>query len=34
MSLILCRQEPVTSPFFIEELGIHIHTTPELFFLI
>lgn len=21
MSLILCRQEPVTSPYFVEELG-------------
>lgn len=34
MSLILCRQEPVTSPFFIEELGIHIHSSQELCYVI
>lgn len=34
MSLMLCRQEPVTSPFFIEELGIHIYSSQELSYVI
>lgn len=34
MSLILCRQEPVTSPYFIEELGIHIYSSQELCYVI
>ena len=25
MSLILCRQEPVASPYFVEELGVHLY---------
>ena len=27
MSLILCRQEPVTSPYFVEELGVHLYSS-------
>ncbi len=34
MSLILCRQEPVTSPYFIEELGVHIYSSQELCYVI
>ncbi len=34
MSLILCRQEPVTSPYYIEELGIHISSSQELCYVI
>lgn len=34
MSLILCRQEPVTSPFYIEELGVHIYSSQELCYVI
>lgn len=34
MSLILCRQEPVTSPYYIEELGIHIYSSQELCYVI
>lgn len=34
MSLMLCRQEPVTSPYFIEELGIHIYSSQELCYVI
>ena len=30
MSLILCRQEPVTSPYFVEELGVHLYSSQEL----
>ena len=34
MSLILCRQEPVTSPYYIEELSIHIYSSQELAYVI
>ena len=34
MSLILCRQEPVTTPYYIEELGIHIYSSQELCYVI
>ena len=34
MSLILCRQEPVTSPYYIEELGVHIYSSQELCYVI
>lgn len=34
MSLILCRQEPVTSPYYVEELGIHIYSSQELCYVI
>lgn len=34
MSLILCRQEPVESPYYIEELGIHIYSSQELCYVI
>ena len=34
MSLLLCRQEPVPSPYFIEELGIHIYSSQELCYII
>ena len=34
MSLILCRQEPVTSPYFVEELGVHQYSPQELHYVI
>lgn len=34
MSLLLCRQEPVTTPFYIEELGIHLYSSQELCYVI
>ena len=34
MSLYLCRQEHVTSPYYIEELGIHIYSSQELCYVI
>ena len=34
MSLILCRQEPVRHPFYIERLGIHIASSQELCYVI
>ena len=34
MSLILCRQEPVSTPFYIEDLGIHIYSSQELCYVI
>lgn len=34
MSLILCRQEPVANPLFIEELGIHIYSSQELCYVV
>ena len=34
MSLLLCRQEPVTAPFYIEELGIHLYSSQELCYVI
>ena len=34
MSLILCRQEPVTSPYFVEELGVHLYASQELNYVI
>ena len=34
MSLILCRKEPVTRPYWIEPLGIHIYSSQELCYVI
>lgn len=34
MSLILCRQETCKHPYFIEHLGIHIASSPELCYVI
>lgn len=34
MSLLLCRQEPVIYPYYIEELGIHICSSQELCYVI
>lgn len=34
MSLILCRQEPVKHPYYIDVLGIHIHSSQELCYII
>ena len=34
MSLILCRQEPVKHPYYIENLGIHIYSSQELCYVI
>lgn len=34
MSLILCRQESVDSPYYIEELGIHLYSSQELCYVI
>lgn len=34
MSLILCRKEPVTKPYWIEALGIHIWSSQELCYVI
>lgn len=34
MSLILCRQEQVKHPFFIDKLGIHIYSSEELCYVI
>lgn len=34
MSLILCRQEPVNHPYYIDVLGIHIHSSQELCYVI
>ena len=34
MSLILCRQEPVTVPYPLEELGIHLYSSQELCYVI
>lgn len=34
MSLILCRQERVEHPFPVEDLGIHIHSSQELCYVI
>ena len=34
MSLILCRQEPVKIPLYIEDLGIHIYSSQELCYVI
>ena len=34
MSLILCRQEQVTFPYYIEELGVHIYSSQELCYVI
>ena len=34
MGLILCRQEPVKHPFYIERLGIHIYSSQELCYVI
>ena len=30
MSLILCRNEPVKQPLYIEKLGVHIYSSQEL----
>ena len=34
MSLILCRHEPVKHPYYIDVLGIHIHSSQELCYVI
>ena len=34
MSLLLCRQEPVKHPYYIEVLGIHIYSSQELCYVI
>ena len=34
MSLILCRQEPVQHPYYIDVLGIHIYSSQELCYVI
>ena len=34
MSLILCRHEPVEHPYYIDVLGIHIHSSQELCYVI
>lgn len=34
MSLLLCRQEHVTHPFYVEELGIHLYSSQELSYVI
>lgn len=34
MSLILCRQEPVKHPYYIDVLGIHIQSSQELCYII
>ncbi len=34
MSVILCRKEQVSHPFFIENLGIHVYTSQELCYAI
>lgn len=34
MSLILCRQEPCKRPYYIERLGIHIASSPELCYVL
>lgn len=34
MSLIVCRQEPVKHPFYIERLGLHIASSQELCYVI
>lgn len=34
MSLILCRQEAVTAPYPLEELGIHLYSSQELCYVI
>ena len=34
MSLILCRQEPVKHPYYIDVLGVHIHSSQELCYVI
>lgn len=34
MSLILCRQEPCKHPYYIERLGFHISSSPELCYVI
>ena len=34
MSLLLCRYEPVKHPYYIEILGIHIHSSQELCYVI
>ena len=33
-SLILCRQEPVKIPLYIEDLGIHIYSSQEICYVI
>ncbi|MCI8512918.1 MAG: hypothetical protein HFE83_13170 [Lachnospiraceae bacterium] len=34
MSLLLCRQEPVENPFYIEELGLYLYSSQELSYVI
>ena len=34
MSLLLCRQEAVTRPYYMETLDIHLHSSQELCYVI
>lgn len=34
MSLLLCRQEPVENPYYMEVLGIHLYSSQELSYVI
>lgn len=34
MSYILCRQEPVETPYYMEELGLHLYSSQELCYVI
>lgn len=34
MSLLLCRQEPVTAPYYVEALGVHLYSSQELCYVI
>mgnify|MGYP005765935851 FL=1 len=34
MSLLLCRQEPVETPYYVEALGIHLYSSQELCYVI
>lgn len=34
MSLLLCRMEPVRNPFEVPELGVHLHSSQELCYVI
>ena len=34
MSLLLCRQEPVKNPYYIDVLDVHIYSSQELCYVI
>ncbi len=34
MSLLLCRQEQVSNPYYVEELGVHLYSSQELCYVI